>query len=49
MIENLEDYRFARPTDPEENLNQYEVESWKKQLDLFWKWQGIYGQQNEVV
>ncbi len=42
MIENLTDYNFVRPTDPPANVNQYEVESWKKQLDLFWKRRGIY-------
>jgi hypothetical protein len=42
MIENLTDYNFVRPADPLANVNQYEVESWKKQLDLFWKQRGIY-------
>jgi len=42
MIENMTDYNFVRPGDPPANANQYEVESWKKQLDLFWKQQGIY-------
>jgi hypothetical protein len=42
MIENMEDYNFVRPADPAANVNAYEKESWKKQLDLFWKRRGIY-------
>jgi hypothetical protein len=42
MIEKMEDYNFVRPADPPDNANQNEVESWKKQLDLFWKRRGIY-------
>jgi hypothetical protein len=42
MIENVCDYNFSSPTDPAPEANPYEVESWKKQLDLFWKWRGIY-------
>jgi len=30
MIENLEEYRFVRPTNPDPGAHQYEVESWKK-------------------
>jgi hypothetical protein len=37
MIENLVDYNFVRPADPQNGANQYEIEWWKKQLDLFWK------------
>lgn len=37
MIENLSDFNLVRPDDPDENANQYEIESWKKQLDLFWR------------
>jgi hypothetical protein len=37
MIENLDDFRFVRPQNPDPNVHQFEVESWKKQLDLFWK------------
>jgi hypothetical protein len=42
MIENLDDFRFVRPQNPDPNAHQFEVESWKKQLDLFWKQRGIY-------
>jgi hypothetical protein len=42
MIENLDDFRFVRPQNPDSNAHQFEVESWKKQLDLFWKQRGIY-------
>ena len=42
MIENLVDYNYVQPVDPPNNANQYEVELWKKQLDLFWKRRGIY-------
>jgi hypothetical protein len=42
MIENMADYNFIRPADPPANANEYEKESWKKQLDLFWKRRGVY-------
>jgi hypothetical protein len=42
MIENLSDYKFVRPDDPAINANQYTIESWKKQLDLYWKRRGMY-------
>jgi hypothetical protein len=42
MIENLKDYNFIRPADPDSDTNQYEVESWKKQLDMYWKRRGVY-------
>jgi len=42
MIENLVDYTFVRPPNPQDNNDQYELESWKKQLDLHWKRRGIY-------
>jgi phenylalanyl-tRNA synthetase alpha subunit len=42
MIENFEDYNFIRPQDPLPNADQFEIESWKKQLDLFWKRRGVY-------
>jgi hypothetical protein len=42
MVENLEDYRFVRPANPDPNAHQYDSESWKKQLDLYWKCRGIY-------
>jgi hypothetical protein len=42
MIENMADYNFVRPADPPANANEYEKESWKKQLDLFWKRRGVY-------
>ncbi len=37
MIENMSDLNLTRPIDPPDRANQYKVESWKKQLDLFWK------------
>jgi hypothetical protein len=42
MIENLTDYTFIRPLNPQNANDQYELESWKKQLDLHWKCRGIY-------
>jgi hypothetical protein len=42
MIEILLKYRFVRPTNPYPSAHQYEVESRKKQLDLYWKRCGIY-------
>ncbi len=42
MIENLNYYDFVHPADPAANANEYEKESWKKQLDLFWKRRGVY-------
>jgi len=42
MIENLIDYTFVRPPNPQDGNDQYELESWKKQLDLHWKRRGIY-------
>ena len=42
MTKNLPDYNFVRPADPPTGANQYEIESWKKQLDLYWKRRGIY-------
>lgn len=37
MIENLQDYNFIRPADPQNGANQYETELWKKQLDMLEK------------
>jgi hypothetical protein len=42
MIENMVDYNFVRPQDPSNNATQFEIESWKKELDMFWKRRGIY-------
>jgi len=42
MVENLEDYCFIRPSNPDPNAHQFDIESWKKQLDLFWKRRGVY-------
>jgi len=42
MIESLQDYNFTRPPDPPNGASQYEIESWKKQLDMYWKRRGIY-------
>ncbi len=41
LMENLEDYHFERPGDPTEGASQYDIESWKKQLDLYWKRRGV--------
>ena len=41
MIENL-DYQFVRPGIPNDNKDVFEMESWKKQLDIYWKRRGIY-------
>jgi len=42
MIENLTDFTFVRPPNPQNANDQYELESWKKQLDIHWKRRGIY-------
>jgi hypothetical protein len=42
MIENLEEYNFTRPANPEDEDDQFEIESWKKQLDQYWKRRSIY-------
>jgi hypothetical protein len=42
MIENMSDYNFTRPANPEDEDDQFEIESWKKQLDQYWKRRGIY-------
>jgi hypothetical protein len=42
MIENLQNYNFVRPADLPVGVSQYEIESWKKQLDMYWKRRGIY-------
>jgi hypothetical protein len=42
MVENFADYNFQRPENPEDDEDPYEMESWKKQLDLYWKRRGIY-------
>jgi hypothetical protein len=42
MIENLQDYYSSRPPDPPNGASQDEIESWKKQLDMYWKRRGIY-------
>jgi hypothetical protein len=42
MIENLTDYNFVHPQNPEDEEDQFEIESWKKQLDQYWKRRGIY-------
>jgi hypothetical protein len=42
MIENLTDYNFVRPENPPAEASTYDVESWKKQSDLFWKHRGVY-------
>ena len=42
MIENMTDYNFIRPQDPSGNATQFEIESWKKKLNMYWKKRGIY-------
>jgi hypothetical protein len=42
MIENLEDYNFIRPENPEDEDNRFEMEYWKKQLDIYWERRGVY-------
>jgi hypothetical protein len=46
MVENLEDYNFQWPENPEDDNDPYELESWKKQLDLYCKWRDIYQDNN---
>jgi len=42
MIDNLRDYAFVRPENPQDANDQFEWESWKKQLDIHWKRKGVY-------
>jgi hypothetical protein len=42
MVENFTDYNFQRPENSVNNKDPYELESWKKQLDLYWKRRGVY-------
>jgi len=42
MIENLTDYNHVRPHNPQNANDQFELESWKKQLDIHWKRRGVY-------
>jgi len=42
MIENLSDFNFVRPPNPADPDDPYEMDSWKKQLDIHWKRRGIY-------
>jgi hypothetical protein len=35
IIENLEDFNLSRPAGPQNNAGQFEIESWKKQLDIY--------------
>jgi hypothetical protein len=42
MIENMRDFNFVRPQDPPDNASQFDIRSWKKQLDLYWKRRGVY-------
>jgi hypothetical protein len=42
MMKHMEHFNFIRPADPPANANEYEKESWKKQLNLFWKRWGVY-------
>lgn len=44
MIEHMEYFNFVCPADPPANTNEYEKESWKKQLNLFMEKKGcLYG------
>jgi len=42
MIENPSDYSFVRAPNPNDAEDLYEMEPWKKQLDIHWKRKGIY-------
>jgi hypothetical protein len=42
MVENLENFTLQRPENPADEDDLFEMESWKKQLDLYWKCMGIY-------
>jgi hypothetical protein len=42
MIENLTDYNFVRPNNPQNANDQFDLESQKKQLDIHWKRRGVY-------
>jgi hypothetical protein len=42
MIKNLTDYNLVHPENPEDEDDPFEMESWKKQLDQYWKRRGIY-------
>jgi hypothetical protein len=42
MVEILEDYNFVRPENPNDEDDTFEMESWKKQLDIYWKRRGLY-------
>jgi len=42
MIENLTDNNFVKPHKPQNAGDQFELESWKKQLDIHWKRRGVY-------
>jgi len=37
-----EDYNFVRPENPNDEDDTFEMESWKKQLDIYWKRRGLY-------
>jgi hypothetical protein len=40
MIKNLEEFILPRLA-PNNNAGQFEIESWKKQLDLYWKQKSV--------
>jgi hypothetical protein len=42
IIENLDDFNLPRPADPNNNAGQFKIESWKKQLDFYWKRKSVY-------
>jgi hypothetical protein len=37
MVENLEDFILPRPDNLVDEDDRFEMESWKKHLDLYWK------------
>jgi hypothetical protein len=42
MIENLTDYNFVQPWNPDDENDLFKMESWKKHFNQYWKRGGIY-------
>jgi hypothetical protein len=42
MIKNFDDFNLPSPPYPQNNAGQFEIESWKKQLDIYWKRKSVY-------
>ena len=42
MIKSLADYQFIWLENPDDDEDMFEMESWKKQLDIYWKSSGLY-------